>query len=182
MVLKAIITLISEHKLALNMAQSKDQIQQKQKKKPMIDHHKQIQIKAPKKIKPTQRPQTTRVLECNKALTGVGATMAFNNQLEKGYWADLENIMQSKQMPIIQPESTQTKRRPKSIKSKIILTKTQLKLLRDWTMAKEPPETKKPPKEYRIISKPIKAISPTRLKTIALTPELTLELQKLIKK
>jgi len=173
---------MSEHKLALTMAHNNDQIQPKQKKKPIILHHKQMLTKAPRKIKPTQRPQTTNVLECSNALTGVGATIAFNSQLEKGYCADLENIMHSKHSPITVPDHTHKYFNPNSIKSNNTLTNTQLKLFTDCTIESDAPLTIKPPNEYNTISNPINAISPKRLYTMALIPELTFELQKLTKK
>ena len=42
----------------------------------------------------------TKAKECKRAEIGVGADIAFNNQEEKGNWADLEKNIKSKEKEI----------------------------------------------------------------------------------
>ena len=49
---------------------------------------------------PKYTPAITIVELCKRAEIGVGADIAFNNQEEKGNWADLENNIKSKHKEI----------------------------------------------------------------------------------
>jgi len=53
-------------------------------------------------IKPKYTPAITIVELCKRAEIGVGADIAFNNQEEKGNWADLEKNIKSKEKRIQQ--------------------------------------------------------------------------------
>mgnify|MGYP001818976082 CR=1 FL=1 len=53
-------------------------------------------------IKPKYTPAITIVELCKRAEIGVGADIAFNNQEEKGNWADLEKNIKSKEKEIQQ--------------------------------------------------------------------------------
>ena len=73
-------------------------------------------------IKPKYTPAITIVELCNRAEIGVGADIAFNNQEEKGNWADLEKNIKTKDKEIQQCKDSPPQKTwltPAGIKEKI---------------------------------------------------------------
>lgn len=97
-----------------------------------------IQIKVESIIKAKYTPAITIVELCKRAEIGVGADIAFNNQEEKGNWADLEKNIKSKHKEIQQckdrPESNSIKRK-QSNKKENIKVNNKLKRIDKGTVA-----------------------------------------------
>jgi hypothetical protein len=79
---------MADHKL--NSKVSNEDNRNNKEKKQLMSNNK---IKWSSIINPNHTPAITMVDECSKAEIGVGADIAFNNQLVKGNWADLEKII-----------------------------------------------------------------------------------------
>jgi hypothetical protein len=85
----------------------------------MTNKTKELTIKKKKFIKRTS-PAVTRVLLCTRALTGVGALIAFGNQLLKGNWALFVNPLKKKKKrntpkktKLLNPKEKKTKKKNK---------------------------------------------------------------------